>query len=183
MGTPPAGLTPALSLYTQIIYLRDVGADRPIGYGGSYRTRRATRIATLPVGYHDGYLHHFSQDGEVLMRGQRAPVVGRICMDYTMVDVSRIPGAAVGDRVTLLGRDGCEALTAGDLSRWAGTIPYEIPSLLGNRVRRFYHHGEEPGARRERRIVWENSRWRFAGGDVFRNGPAPVHCFGKSSAP
>lgn len=138
----PAGMRAPLSLCTQIVSIRDFPAGSPISYGGTSRTPAPSRIATLPVGYHDGYLHQLSNRAEVLIRGARAPVVGRITMDYITVDVTRIPGAAVTDRVTLLGEDGKERISAADLARWGGTIPYEVPSHLGARVRRFHHYGD-----------------------------------------
>ncbi|MCI0651765.1 MAG: alanine racemase [Planctomycetes bacterium] len=133
----PSGIEPMLSLYTQIVYLRDHAPNTSIGYGGTYRTRGHARIATLPVGYHDGYAHHLSNRAHVLIRGERAPVVGRVSMDYVMVDVTRIAGAAIGDRVTLIGKDGGQEIAVADLARWAQTIPYEITCHLGARVRRF----------------------------------------------
>ncbi|MEE8141949.1 MAG: alanine racemase, partial [Planctomycetota bacterium] len=152
-GMPPSaapeGLQPVLSLYTQIVYLRDLPAGVRVGYGSSFSTKRSTRLATLPVGYHDGYLHHLSNRAQVLIRGQRAPVVGRVTMDYIMVDVTEISGASVGDCVTLLGQDGEHSISAADLAAWAGTIPYEIPSHLGPRVVRRYHGtATTPGAPR-----------------------------------
>ncbi|MCA8959434.1 MAG: alanine racemase [Planctomycetes bacterium] len=129
---------PTLSLHSQVVHLRDVDAGTPVSYGGTFVTSRRTRLATLAVGYHDGYLHHLSNRAEVLIRGRRAPVVGRVTMDYTLVDVTDVPGAAVGDRVVLLGRDGDASITGRDLAAWASTIEYEIPSHLGPRVRRVY---------------------------------------------
>lgn len=143
----PTGIRPILSLYTQIVYLRDHPADTPIGYGGTWRSPGPARLATLPVGYHDGYLHSLSNHAEVLVRGMRAPVVGRVTMDYVTIDVTRIPGAAVGDRVTLIGADGEEEITAREIARLAATIAYAIPCHLGNRVRRFYRSDDAPAAR------------------------------------
>jgi len=130
---------PALSLRSQIVHLRDVDAGTRVSYDGTYVAERRTRIATLSVGYHDGYPHQLSNRAEVLVLGQRAPVVGRVTMDYTLVDVTGIEGAKVGDRATLIGQCGDEEIQTEDLAALAGSIPYEIPSRLGPRVLRRYH--------------------------------------------
>jgi alanine racemase len=98
-------------------------------------------VATLPVGYNDGYRFAFSNRAEVLVRGRRCPVIGRVSMDYTTVDVTHVPGASVGDVVTLLGTDGGETLPVQELARLADTIPYEILCGIGRRVRRRYVGG------------------------------------------
>jgi alanine racemase len=151
-GVPPApglgeGLRPALSLRTQVIFLKDFPAGTSIGYGRTHVTPRRTRIATLPVGYNDGYPYRLGGRGTVLVRGQRAPVVGRVSMDYMSVDVGGIPGVSVGDEVVLVGRSGEHGIDAAELAGQAGTIPYEILTRLGRRVVRVYHGG---GAARER---------------------------------
>ena len=127
-GVAPApdlqkGLIPALQLKTQVIFLKDFGPGTPIGYERTHITSKRTRIATLPVGYNDGYPFRLGGRGEVLIRGRRAPVVGRVSMDYTMVDVGKIPGVSVGDEVVLLGTSGDETVTAAELAERAGTIP------------------------------------------------------------
>jgi len=144
LASPPAlgpGLRPALTLKTQVIFLRDHPAGVSIGYERAHITDRRTRIATLPVGYHDGYPWRLGGRGEVLIHGRRAPVVGRVSMDYLMIDVGAIPGVCVGDEVVLLGRSGKEAIDAIELAERAGTIPYEILTRLGNRVVRVYRGG------------------------------------------
>jgi alanine racemase len=135
-------VSPALTLKTQIVFLKLVGLNMPVSYGGTHRTYRKTRIATLPVGYSDGYPIALSNRAEVLVRGRRAPVVGRVTMDYTMVDVGHIPGVSVGDEVTLIGADGNHTITAGQLAGLAGTIPYEITTRLGRRVRKMFKGGQ-----------------------------------------
>ena len=143
-------LRPVLSMRTQVVFLKDIPAGAPIGYGATWRAPAATRIATLPVGYNDGLAWRLSNRGEVLIRGRRAPVVGRISMDYTTVDVGHIPGVSVGDRVTLVGRDGGDALRLEELAERAGTIPYELSCAVGKRVERLYLGGElvlQPQAR------------------------------------
>ena len=136
-----AGVTlePALSLRSQIVFLKQVEAGTPIGYGATWRSPEPTKIATIPIGYNDGYPFACSGRGaEILVRGVRAPVVGTVTMDYLIVDVGRVPGVAVGDMVTLIGSDGADEIRVEDLARWGGTIPYEITCRLGKRVRRIY---------------------------------------------
>jgi alanine racemase len=131
-------LEPALSLRTQIIFLKDHPARAPIGYGRRFHTPVPTRIATMPIGYNDGYPYALGGRAWVLIHGQRAPVVGQISMDYTMVDVGKIRDVKVGDTVTLVGRDGDDRIRMTDVAEWAGTIPYEIPCRFGRRVARVY---------------------------------------------
>lgn len=136
------GVEPALTWKTQIVYLRDHRKGARIGYGGTWRAPGRCRIATLPVGYNDGYRYALSDQAHVLVRGRRAAVVGRVSMDYVMVDVTDVPDADVDDEVTLVGRDGAETITVADLARWADTIPYEILCGIGRRVVRTYRRGE-----------------------------------------
>jgi alanine racemase len=133
-----ADLEPALSWRTQVVFLRDHRRGARIGYGGTWRAPRAVRIATLPVGYNDGYRFAFGNRAHVLVRGQPAPVVGRVSMDYVMVGVTDVAAVRVGDEATLLGRDGDRRIGACDLARWADTVPYEILCGLGRRVVRTY---------------------------------------------
>ncbi len=135
-------LEPVLSLRTQVIFLKDVPAGTPIGYNRSHVTARRTRIATLPIGYNDGYPYRLGNSSEVIVRGQRAPVVGAISMDYVTVDVGGVPGVEVGDEVTLIGSDGGERILVEELARVAGSIPYEITCHVGRRVTRLYHDDE-----------------------------------------
>jgi alanine racemase len=134
-------LEPALSWRTQVVYLRDHRRGARVGYGGTWRAPGPTRIATLPVGYSDGYRLALSNKAHVLVRGRRAPVVGRVSMDYVTVDVTDVPGVAVDDEVTLVGRDGDECVRVEDLASWAETIPYEILCGIGRRVHRTYVDG------------------------------------------
>jgi alanine racemase len=135
------GLEPVLSLHTQVVYLKDVPADTPIGYNGTFVTARATRIATLPIGYADGLPYRLSNQGRCLVRGALAPLVGAISMDYTMVDVGHVPDVSVGEPVTLIGSAGGHHLRVRELASLVGTIPYEIPCGLGRRVARVYRRG------------------------------------------
>lgn len=123
-------LKPVLSWRARIGQIKTVGAREPIGYGLSYRTTRVTRVAVLPVGYAEGYPRALSNRGSVLVHGQRAPVLGRVCMNITMVDVTDIPQAAEGDVATLIGPDGEERVTAEELAELCGTINYEILARL-----------------------------------------------------
>ncbi|MEM6456276.1 MAG: alanine racemase [Acidobacteriota bacterium] len=125
-----AALQPVLTWKTRIAQVKDVPAGASIGYGRSYRTTRATRIAVLPVGYRDGYDRRWSNRAHVVIRGRRAPVRGRVCMNLTMVDVTDVPAAAVGDAVTLLGAQEEMAVDAAQLADWAGTIAYEVVARL-----------------------------------------------------
>lgn len=135
-----AELQPVLSLRTQVVFLKDLPAGAPVGYGSRWRAARPTRLATLPIGYCDGvpYRLGLPPGGQVLVRGRRCPLVGAISMDYCTADVSDVPGANVGDTATLVGTDGGERLLLEDLADAAGTIPYEISCTLGKRVRRIY---------------------------------------------
>lgn len=135
-------LEPVMSLRSQVVFLKDLPAGAPVGYGSTWRAPRPTRLATIPVGYHDGLSWRLSNRGEVLVRGRRAPIVGSISMDYTTVDVGHLPGVAVGDTVTFIGRDGDARIAVEDLARWAGTIPYEVTCSIGDRVERVHRGGE-----------------------------------------
>ena len=131
-------LRPAMSLKTRIVYIKDTPPGRSISYGRSYVTGKHTRIATIPIGYADGYLRGLSNKAYVLVRGKKAPVVGRVTMDQTMIDVGGIRKASVGDEVVLIGRQGREEIRMEKLARLAGTIAYELVSLISNRVPRVY---------------------------------------------
>jgi alanine racemase len=130
-------LQPALRLSSRIMALHDLAPGTPVSYGGLWRAPRPSRIATLPIGYADGYPRHV-RDAMTLVRGRRVPVVGAVCMDMLMVDVTDLPGASLGDPVTLIGRDGAERITVDDLATWAGTVNYEILCGISKRVPRIY---------------------------------------------
>jgi alanine racemase len=129
-------LEPVLSWKTAIVHLKDVPTGTAVSYGGTWTARRPTRIATLPVGYADGYPRRLSNRAQVLVRSRRAPVVGRVCMDLCMVDVSDVPAVSLDDEVVLLGRQGAEAIDATELAGWAETISYEVLCGVGARVPR-----------------------------------------------
>ncbi len=129
---------PVLSWKTRIIALRTVDAGQGIGYSRAYVTPTPARIATIPVGYGDGYSRHLSSCGRVLLRGQLAPVVGNVSMDVATIDITNIPGAEVGDEVVLIGEQEGQRLTAWDMARQTNTIPYEVLCAIGKRVPRLY---------------------------------------------
>ncbi|MDG1198902.1 MAG: alanine racemase [Actinomycetota bacterium] len=128
---------PVLSWHSEVIYFKVVEAGNPVSYGGTWQPDKQTRVVTLPVGYADGYRRDLSNCAEVLVRGQRYPVVGRVCMDQTMLDIGT--GTAYnGDVVTLIGSDGDHSISAEDLAEWSGTIPYEVLASISARVPRVY---------------------------------------------
>jgi alanine racemase len=144
---PPGGaLRQALAFKTRIAYLRPVAAGAKLGYGSTAVLHRPSRIAVLPVGYADGYPLQFGNRGEVLVRGRRAPVVGQVCMDMTLVDVTDIYDAGEGDEVVLYGRQGGEALRIVDLADKLGVVPYLLFTQIGRRVPRVYKHAATDGA-------------------------------------
>ena len=127
-------LEPVMRWRTEIMRLKDLPAGHAIGYGTTFHTKRPSRIATLPVGYADGYDRRLSNNADVIVRGTRAPVVGRVSMDLVTIDVTDIPGAAFGDEAILLGGD----ITADELAKRTGTIPYEVFCRISHRVPRVY---------------------------------------------
>ena len=141
--TEPAKLPikPALSWHSRITLLKTLPAGREIGYGGTYTTTKNTRVATVPVGYADGYRRGLTGKFYVLIHGKRAPILGRVCMDQIMVDVTDIPEAQMDDPVVLIGRSGNEEITMYDISRAAGVVHYEFMCSLHHRMPRYYVRG------------------------------------------
>lgn len=131
-------LLPAMSLKTTIIHIKKVPAGFKVSYGATYETKKSTTIATVPVGYADGYSRLLSSRGYMLVCGQRVPIVGRVCMDLTMLDVGNIDGVKQGDEVVIFGKQGCSAVTVDEIASISGTINYEIVSSLTERVKRVY---------------------------------------------
>ena len=131
-------LQPVLSLKSHIVYLKEVDAGVPISYGGTYVTPKKMRVATIPVGYGDGYPRCLSNKGYVLVHGRKAPILGRICMDQFMVSVDDIPQAQEGDEVTLIGTDGDMHITMEELGGLSGRFNYELACDLGKRIPRVY---------------------------------------------
>ena len=134
-------LRPALQWLSRVTHVKTLPAGREISYGGTYVTKSDTVVATIPVGYADGYRRNLSGKFYVLIRGQKAPILGRICMDQMMVDVTHIPGAAVGDQVTLVGSDGGETIAMEEISAQADSFNYEFVCGISRRVPRQYVQG------------------------------------------
>ena len=133
-------LKPVLTWKTRILQLKKVPPESSISYGQTFITKRESMIATLPIGYADGYQRLLSNRGQILVRGQRAPVVGKVCMDLTMIDVTDIRNVQQGDEVVLLGRQGDAEISADEMATWANTISYEILTSIGARVPRIHHN-------------------------------------------
>ncbi len=131
-------LRPVMSIKSRIAFLKNVPAGTPISYSRTFVTKRKSTIAAIPVGYADGYNRKLSNQGEVLINGKRAPVVGRVCMDTTMVDVTDIPDVNYKTEVVIMGRQGREQITADDIANITGTIPYEVLTSIGQRIKRIY---------------------------------------------
>jgi alanine racemase len=138
IGLSAVRLAPAMALKTRIVHLKTVPAGFAVSYGMTYRPPAPTVIATVPAGYADGFRREFSSCGEMLVRGCRAPVVGRVCMDLTMLDVGRVPGVRLEDEVVIFGRQADDEISATDLARALKTIPYEIVCNVAARVPRVY---------------------------------------------
>jgi len=136
--TPSADLRPALTWKSRVIQIKKVEKGQPVSYGGTFVASRPSTLAVLPVGYADGYSRALSNKGHVLIGGQPAPVVGRVCMDLTVVDVTDHPAVRPGDEAVLLGQQGAAAITADDLAAWQDTISYEVLCRIGPRVTRVY---------------------------------------------
>ena len=134
-------LRPALQWLSRVTHVKTLPAGREISYGGTYVTKADTVVATIPVGYADGYRRNLSGKFYVLIHGQKAPILGRICMDQMMVDVTHIPGVQVGDRVTLVGADGEETITMEQISAQADSFNYEFVCGISRRVPRLYVQG------------------------------------------
>ncbi len=132
------GYEPVLSFKTRVVYVKDVPAGSSISYGRSFIAQKAMKVATLPVGYGDGYLRAFSNKAEVLIKGKRRRVLGNVTMDMMMVDITDAPEVSVGDEAVLAGRQGDEEITWAELAQKAGTIDYELCTLLMPRVPRIY---------------------------------------------
>ncbi len=143
---PRIELRPVCSLTTQILLLRRVPAGTPISYGRTFVAGRDSVIAVLPIGYADGYPRALSNVGMMLVRGQRVPVAGRVCMDLTMLDVTDVPGVAEGDEVVIIGSQGAASITADEVAAGAGTIAYEVLCGIGPRVPRRYRSPDRDGA-------------------------------------
>ena len=132
------GIQPVMSFYTRVALVRTIPKGRTVGYTCSYTTPSERRIATLPMGYNDGYSRLLSNKAQVLIRGKRAPVVGVVSMNLVTVDVTGVPDCQVGDEVVLFGQQGSELISAEEFGAWAGTINYEVTTRIGTRNHRVY---------------------------------------------
>ncbi len=144
-GIPPCpgaegqlGVRPALALKARIVSVKELPAGACVGYGRAYLMPRPGRVAIVPLGYADGFSRRNSNGGDVLVRGRRVPIRGRICMDQFMVDVSDLPEVQVGDEVVLLGRQGTEEITAAEIAARTDTIEHEVLAALTTRLPRRY---------------------------------------------
>lgn len=137
----PHDLVPAMELKTVISLIKTVEPCSSVSYGRTYITEKPTKIATLPIGYADGYLRAYSGRADVIVNGKRAPIIGRVCMDQLMIDVTDCTGINEGDTVTVFGKDKGEYLSIDELANMAGTINYELICILGKRVPRIYKRG------------------------------------------
>jgi len=136
-ATPgPPGLRPVMRLESRLLQIKEVSAGTPISYGQTYTTTRRTRVAAVPIGYADGYARALSNTAHMLVHGRRVPVIGSVCMDLTLVDVTDVPAARAGDEVVLWGRQGDEEISVGEVGRWQGSVDYEVLTRLGKRVPR-----------------------------------------------
>jgi len=131
-------LKPVMSLKSRVIQVKEVGSGFAVSYGSTYVTPGPTRIATIPIGYADGYDRILSSSGHMLVRGVRAPIIGRVCMDLTMIDVGHVPDVRLEDEVVVLGSQGNETISADEIAKRIGTINYEIVSSLTSRVPKVY---------------------------------------------
>jgi alanine racemase len=132
----PEGFQPALTFKTLVAQVKALPPGSPISYGGTFVTERPSQIAVLPVGYGDGFRRSPDNWGHVLVRGQRAPIIGVVCMDMCMIDVTDVPGVRAGDEVVLIGRQGTEEITVADVAQQLGTINYEVVTQILARVPR-----------------------------------------------
>lgn len=139
--SPAPDLQPVLTLSTKVVQVRTLKAGESVGYNRTFVTRRPSRIATLAIGYADGYRRSLSNRATVLLDGRHVPVVGQICMDMMLADVTDVPDVKPGDEAILIGRQGSLQISAADIAKWADTIPYDILCGIGTRVKRRYVNG------------------------------------------
>ena len=162
----PLALQPVMSFKSRLVQVRDLPAGVPISYARTHVTSRPTRTGVVAVGYGHGYSWLLSNRGHMLVRGRRVPILGRVTMDLTMVDVTEVPDVAVGDEVVLFGEQGDASLTLEEVARGSETIPYEIMCTIGKRVTRIYVRGGRPV--RLTTLVGESEEWTHRAADHFR---------------
>ena len=127
-----------MSLKSKITYVKEVESGRGVSYGKEYITDKTTKIATVPIGYADGYLRKAAKHGKMIVNGVKVPIIGRICMDQCMIDVTDVPDVKLGDEVIIMGTDGTNTILADDIARATGTINYEITCAFGQRLPKVY---------------------------------------------
>jgi alanine racemase len=159
-------IAPVMSLRSRLVQVRDLPAGATVSYGRSWTAPRASRIGVVPVGYGHGYSWLLSNRGWMLLAGRRVPIVGRVTMDLTMVDVTDVPGAAVGDEVVLFGEQEGAAIPVEEFAAWSETLPYEVMCTLGKRVPRLYRHGGR--VVRMTTLVGERPDWTAAADEYLR---------------
>jgi alanine racemase len=155
-----------MSFKSRLVQIRDLPARTPISYARTYVTARPTRVGVVPVGYGHGYSWLLSNRGAVLVGGARVPVLGRVTMDLTIVDLTAVPNADVGDEVVLFGEQGGATLSLEEIARWSETLPYEIMCTIGKRVARIYLRGGRPVKLTS--LVGERAEWASQAADHFR---------------
>ena len=131
-------IKPVMSVKANIVHLKDVPADFSVGYGRKFISKRPSKIATIALGYADGYPRPYSQHAKVIVNGKIAPIAGNICMDQCMIDVTDVPDVKVGDEVIIMGSDGKHTILADDIANATGTINYEITCAFGQRLPKVY---------------------------------------------
>ncbi len=131
-------LEPVMSLKTKVVHVKTIRKDETVGYSRTFRAQREVDVATIPIGYADGFRRSFSNKGAVLIRGKRANVIGNVCMDHCMVDVTEIEGVKTGDEVVVIGKQNDDEITADEIAELTDTIHYEIVTCIGQRVKRIY---------------------------------------------
>ena len=136
-------LKPAMELKSVIAHIKEIEPGTTVSYGRTFEADRKMKIATVPIGYADGYIRNLASDAFMLVKGKKAKVLGRICMDQCMIDITNIDDVRVGDTVTVVGRSGSEEITMDDVASWTGTINYEVVCLVGKRVPRVYVSDKE----------------------------------------
>ena len=137
------GIKPVMSFKTRIIHIKDMESGDVVGYGRTYRITKPTRVATLPLGYDDGYNRLLSNQGNVIIKGRKASIIGRVCMDQCFVDVTNIKDVSVGDEVVLYGSQGQETISIESVAEQLNTVPYEVTCNISKRVPRIYINEED----------------------------------------
>jgi alanine racemase len=164
LARPP--VKPVMSLRSRLVQVRELPEGASISYGRTFTTRRASKIGVVPVGYGHGYSWLLSNRGQMLLAGRRVPIVGRVTMDLTMVDVTDVPGAGVGDEVVLFGEQADAAITVEEFAAWSETLPYEVMCTIGKRVPRMYH--QRGRVVRMTTLVGERLDWTAAADEYVR---------------